>query len=76
MTSKSNQKPPFRDVIREKNAARRATEALAEFEAGKATFTDRDWAAWTGTLAATVEDLLAVVANLQAVADHAEGDAR
>ena len=76
MNSKSNQNPPFRDTIRERNAVRRAGEALTEFEDKRPGFTDRDWAAWTGTLSATVEDLLAVIANLQAVADHAEGDNR
>lgn len=64
---------PFRDVIRERNAVRRSTEALAEFEAKSPSFIDRDWAAWSGRLSVHVEDLLAVVANLQTVADHAEG---
>ena len=64
---------PFRDTIRERNAVKRAGEALAEFEAQSRSFSDRDWAAWSGRLSVAVEDLLAVVGNLQAVADHAEG---
>ena len=64
---------PFRDTIRERNAVERARVNIADFEAQSRSFSERDWAAWTGKLAATVEDLLAVVANLQTVADHAEG---
>lgn len=76
MNTDPTDKAPFRDVIRERNAARRATEALAEFEDKSRNFSDRDWAAWSGKFSAHVEDLLAVVANLKAVADHAEGGNR
>ena len=68
--------PPFRDTIRERSAVAVAVAALAEFKDKRPGFTDRDWAAWTGTLSATAEELLEVVANLQAVADHAEDGAR
>jgi hypothetical protein len=64
---------PFRDTIRERNAVKRAKEILAETEATSRDFTGRDYAACAGLLSVTVADLLAVVANLQAVADHAEG---
>jgi hypothetical protein len=69
---------PFRDAIRERNAVKHAQNALAEFEASRRGdgLPDRGYAVWTGKFSVTVEDLLAVVGNLQAVADHAEGGAR
>jgi hypothetical protein len=78
VTSKSNQKPPFRDVIRERNATKTSRETVAAFRAAIATgtLTPSDLAGWAGRFAATLENLIAVVENLQAVADHTEGDAR
>lgn len=69
---------PFRDTTREKNAVARATDRLGQFEARRAThiFSDHDYAIWTGTFAATIGDLLAVIANLQTIADHAEETTR
>jgi hypothetical protein len=66
---------PFRDTIREKNAVARATDRLTQYEARRAThiLSDYDHAVWTGTFAATIGDLLAVIENLQTVADHTEG---
>lgn len=59
----------FRDTIREKNGVPHARETLAKFEAESCGYDDAQWAAAAGRFAATVEDLLGIVENLQAVAD-------